>query len=144
MLTERDAGRLSKHRHHDTFGNPCCFWRYPDELIVCDEQNQARCTDPQSGRRPPIWLPSLAFTSKTFMGEVLVHMLKEYGPVHSQVHRRRRGFQDLVVDESDARVSTQRRWHRGNQMAQVPAYAPFQRRTRYPVRIKPQRGASGV
>jgi len=33
----KDPGNdLDGRRHEDSFGNECCFWNWPEELIACD------------------------------------------------------------------------------------------------------------
>jgi hypothetical protein len=76
LLLEREAGRLSEHIHHDEFGNRCCIWKYPKLLIACDNQTQNMFPRPETARAPPGWLPALAFTNKTVLGEVVVYVLQ--------------------------------------------------------------------
>jgi hypothetical protein len=76
LVLEREAGRLSKHCHYDRFFNRCCVWEYPDLLIACDNQEPNTFPLPETARAPVGWLPAMAFTNKTVLGEVVVHMLQ--------------------------------------------------------------------
>jgi hypothetical protein len=77
LLLEREAGRLSKHVHYDRFGSRCCVWEYPDVLIACDNQDSATFPPPETARAPCGWLPTLAFASKSMLGEVVEIMLRK-------------------------------------------------------------------
>ena len=62
---------LAKHLHVDRFNNPCCTWRWPNELIICDRHSGNEL--PTAKYAP--WLPDLAFTNKQVLGEVTICML---------------------------------------------------------------------
>jgi hypothetical protein len=76
LILEREAGRLSRHCHHDAFDNHCCFWEYPNLLIPCDNQEPNTFPLPESARAPVGWLPAMAYTNKTVLGEIVVRMLQ--------------------------------------------------------------------
>jgi len=76
LLLECQSGRLSKHCHYDKFGSQCCVWDYPEVLIACDNQNASTFPPPETARAPCRWLPTLAFTNKAMLGEVVVLMLR--------------------------------------------------------------------
>ncbi|KAH8634255.1 hypothetical protein IG631_09655 [Alternaria alternata] len=62
---------LARHLHVDRFNNPCCTWRWPNELIICDRNSGNEL--PTAKYAP--WLPDLAFTNKQVLGEVTICML---------------------------------------------------------------------
>jgi hypothetical protein len=59
LLLESDAGRLSKHQHYDQFSNPCCTWKYPWELIACDNQEAKAFPEASTGRCPMVGCQTL-------------------------------------------------------------------------------------
>ncbi|KAG9185965.1 hypothetical protein G6011_02521 [Alternaria panax] len=67
----RRDGTLAKQLHVDRFSNPCCIWRWPGELIVCDRHSE----DELPTARFAPWLPDIAFASKQVLGEVTICML---------------------------------------------------------------------
>jgi hypothetical protein len=67
----RQRRTLEKHLHVDKFNNPCCTWRWPEDLIICDRYSENEL--PTAKYAP--WLPILAFANKQLLGEVTVFML---------------------------------------------------------------------
>jgi hypothetical protein len=63
---------LVKHLHRDNYNKPCCIWRWPEELIICDRKSGKEL--PTAKYAP--WLPDLAFTNKQVLGEVTICMLQ--------------------------------------------------------------------
>jgi hypothetical protein len=52
------------------------FWEHPNLLIACDNQEPNTFPLPETARVPVGWLPAMAFTNKTVLGEVVVHMFQ--------------------------------------------------------------------
>ncbi|KAI4633678.1 uncharacterized protein J4E87_000842 [Alternaria ethzedia] len=67
----RNASSLAKHLHVDNYNNPCCTWRWPDDLIICDREADNELT---TAIVAP-WLPALAFANKQLLSEVTLFML---------------------------------------------------------------------
>lgn len=68
----RRDGTLCQSIHHDIYDMPCCVWKWPDELILCDKRTEEELPDIER----PAFIPSLARTNQQMRGEVLVQMLK--------------------------------------------------------------------
>ncbi|KAI4931127.1 hypothetical protein J4E85_003716 [Alternaria conjuncta] len=67
----RNASSLAKHLHVDNYNNPCCTWRWPEDLIVCDRKAE----DELATAKVAPWLPALAFANKQLLSEVTLFML---------------------------------------------------------------------
>ncbi|KAI4613917.1 hypothetical protein J4E80_006605 [Alternaria sp. BMP 0032] len=67
----RNASSLAKHLHVDNYNNPCCTWRWPDDLIICDRN----AGDEMATAKVAPWLPALAFANKQLLSEVTLFML---------------------------------------------------------------------
>ena len=67
----RNTSSLAKHLHVDNYNNPCCTWRWPDDLIICDRN----AGDELTTAKVAPWLPALAFTNKQLLSEVTLFML---------------------------------------------------------------------
>jgi hypothetical protein len=67
----RSDSTLAKHLHVDRFNNPCCTWRWPEDLIICDRHSGDELLTAEYAP----WLPNLAFPNKQLLGEVSVCML---------------------------------------------------------------------
>lgn len=93
LKLEREAGRLSKHVHHDAWGNRCCVWDYPDVLIACDNQKSRIFPPPETARAPQGWVPALAFTNRALLGEVTVHMLHNTRQIDLKYIKEADGFE---------------------------------------------------
>ncbi|KAI4607658.1 hypothetical protein J4E83_009555 [Alternaria metachromatica] len=67
----RNTSSLAKHLHVDNYNNPCCTWRWPDDLIICDRN----AGDEMATATFAPWLPALAFANKQLLSEVTLFML---------------------------------------------------------------------
>ncbi|KAI4659458.1 uncharacterized protein J4E78_005886 [Alternaria triticimaculans] len=67
----RNTSSLAKHLHVDNYNNPCCTWRWPEDLIICDRDADEELT---TATFAP-WLPALAFANKQLLCEVTLFML---------------------------------------------------------------------
>jgi len=67
----RNTSSLAKHLHVDNYNNPCCTWRWPDDLIICDRN----AGDELTTTTFTPWLPALAFANKQLLSEVTLFML---------------------------------------------------------------------
>jgi len=67
----RNTSSLAKHLHVDNYNNPCCTWRWPDDLIICDQDADEELTNATIAP----WLPALAFANKQLLSEVTLFML---------------------------------------------------------------------
>ncbi|KAH6865308.1 hypothetical protein BKA58DRAFT_242621 [Alternaria rosae] len=67
----RNNSTLAKHLHVDTYNNPCCTWRWPEDLIICDR----KADDELTTATVAPWLPALAFANKQLLSEVALFML---------------------------------------------------------------------
>ncbi|KAH5040877.1 hypothetical protein HBI40_023140 [Parastagonospora nodorum] len=93
LKLEREDGRLSKHVHHDAWGNRCCVWDYPDVLIACDNQERKTFPPPETTRATEGWVPALAFVNRALLGEVTVHMLQNTGQIDLKYIKEVSGFE---------------------------------------------------
>lgn len=96
LKLERKAGRISKHVHHDAWGNRCCVWDYPDVLIACDNQGSRIFPPPETARASQGWVPALAFTNRALLGKVTVHMLQNTGQIDLKYIKEAAGFENAT------------------------------------------------
>jgi hypothetical protein len=72
FLAERDLWTFNRCIHYDCWGQPCCVWKYPKELILCDKYH----TDDLPNLARPTWLPPLAGVNIALRNEVTNFLLR--------------------------------------------------------------------